>query len=398
MTNFVFHGKEYHTDRIIGHVNPTSPESIIVFVGGMHGNEPTGVIAIQTVFKYLEEKSIPVNGRALGLCGNLGAIELGKRFLCTDLNRLWLHEKLDQLKTRSAGSDDEISCPENREQRELYELLQPILDETTASVIVIDLHTTSAPSIPFVVLNDQIANRNFGLQFPVPTVIGIEEYLTGPLLSYVNEFGHIALAYESGKHDDWSSCENHISFIYLALLHAGVVAAEHIPDLEKHQLRLENQCKLNRGIFEIIYREQISSDQQFSMNPGYQNFSPLIKDETLAHDRNGELSTPYRGQIFMPLYQSTGTEGFFVVRPVPKWALGLSTFLRKRNFEWFLTWLPGIHRSPDQPDTLIVDKRVARFLAKELFHLLGYRRKKEMGTKMIFSRREIVEHVNPTPG
>ena len=91
----------------------------------------------------------------------------------------------------------------------------------------------------------------------------------------------------------------------------------------------------------------------------------------------------------MPLYQSVGTDGFFLVREVPEWALKLSVLLRKINFDSFLTLLPGVSRSKEQADTLVVNKKVARFLAVELFHLLGYRRKRTEGSEMIFSRREI---------
>ncbi len=386
MTKFSFLGKEFQTQRIIGHLNPENQDRVMVLVGGMHGNEPTGVIALEHVFQQLEKNKVPVNGRLIGLCGNLAATEKGVRFHSADLNRLWLTRNIERMK--NTRSIEQLESPEEKEQFELFNILQPIF-ESDMPVTIIDLHTTSGPSIPFIVLNDQIANRNFGLQFPVPTVIGIEEYLEGPLLSYANEFGHVALAYEAGKHDDWTSYENHVSFLFLALVNAGMVAADDIPDLEKHRLRLQNQCKVNRGIFEVIHREKVYPEDQFNMNPGYQNFWPLQKHEQLAQNSSGVVKSRFRGQIFMPLYQSEGTDGFFIVRPVPKWALSLSTFLRKRNFEWLLTLLPGISRSQQQPETLVVNKSIARFLAKELFHLLGYRRKKEVGNEMIFSRREI---------
>ena len=125
------------------------------------------------------------------------------------------------------------------------------------------------------------------------------------------------------------------------------------------------------------------------MSPGYDNFTPVQKGELLACDRLGEINSHRPARIFMPLYQSVGTDGFFLVREVPEWALKLSVLLRKINFDSFLTLLPGVSRSKEQADTLVVNKKVARFLAVELFHLLGYRRKRTEGSEMIFSRREI---------
>ncbi|MCZ6618859.1 MAG: hypothetical protein O7E57_12075, partial [Gammaproteobacteria bacterium] len=36
-------------------------------------------------------------------------------------------------------------------------------------------------------------------------------------------------------------------------------------------------------------------------------------------------------------------------------------------------WLPGVRRDPDHPDTLHVNRRVARLFALQFFHLLGFR-------------------------
>ena len=125
------------------------------------------------------------------------------------------------------------------------------------------------------------------------------------------------------------------------------------------------------------------------MAPGYDNFTPVQKGELLVCDRLGEINSHRPARIFMPLYQTVGEDGFFLVREVPEWALKLSALLRKINFDNFLTWLPGVSRSKEQADALVVNKKVARFLATEIFHLLGYRRKRTRGSEMIFSRREI---------
>ena len=77
--------------------------------------------------------------------------------------------------------------------------------------------------MPFIAINDQLNNRKFALKFPIPTVLGIEEYLEGPLLTYLNDYGHVAMAFEAGQHDDPESVTKHRSFIYLAMVAAGVI-------------------------------------------------------------------------------------------------------------------------------------------------------------------------------
>lgn len=52
-------------------------------------------------------------------------------------------------------------------------------------------------------------------------MLGIEDYVNGTLLNYINELGYIALGYEAGQHDDPRSIGKHIVFIYPSLVFAG---------------------------------------------------------------------------------------------------------------------------------------------------------------------------------
>ena len=395
MIKFAFADQSFQTDRIIGNLAGPAGSPIVVFVAGIHGNEPSGVIALQRVFGELASQQIKLSGGMIGLAGNLSALAENRRYISQDLNRMWDNAFSQQYRNAASPSGQ---IAESRERHEIFEVIEPLLQQFNlptqnpqhvAPLYFVDLHTTSAPSVPFIAINDQLNNRKFALQFPVPTVLGIEEYLQGPLLSYLNDFGPVALAFEAGQHNDPNSIDVHASFIYLALLAAGVIRAEQIPNLANHQSRLQKCGGQQRGIFEVVARKPITADDGFVMDPNYSNFVPIKKGEVLARDRNGAISAERNGRIFMPLYQPVGEDGFFIVRKVPRWALSLSSVLRKINFETILTLLPGVSRSPHQPDALLVNKKVARFLANELFHLLGYRRKKDDGEVMIVSRREI---------
>ena len=376
-------------NRVIGD-RTGKPGPTLVFFGGIHGNEPAGVLAIQRVFEQLEADNVQLKGRVLGLAGNLPALKSNQRFISKDLNRIWnqqFTERFSNARPDSDNSPTPSSISEYKDQRELFSIIQPLL-ENESTTCFFDLHTTSSRSAPFIGINDQLNNRKFAFQFPVPTVLGIEEYLEGPLLSYLNDFGNVAMAFEAGQHDDPNSIEIHTAFIYLAMVGAGIVSEESIKDLQAHRECLTTVDPSER-VFEVIFRKKISAEDEFKMNPGYRNFMRVRKGEVLAEDKNGQVKATHSGKIFMPLYQASGDDGFFIVRRVPMWALKLSTILRKINFERLLVWLPGISRDKSQPDALVVNKRVARFLATELFHLLGYRRKKLSGDQIIFSRREI---------
>jgi len=387
MITFSFSGQTYQTGRIIGNLDGSKTGPALMFFGAIHGNEPSGVVALQEVFAELESNQVQIAGQLLGVVGNLSALAENKRYTAVDLNRIWTRELL-QDETKNCGTRD----VEYHEQQELYQLIRPML-QSNRDAYFLDLHTTSSHSAPFIAINDQLNNRSFALKIPVPTVLGIEEFLEGPLLSFLNDFGHVALAFEAGQHDDPESVQTHKSFVYRAMVAAGLITEQQLSELEtvhhEHQVRLEHLGRVNRGFFEVVYKRTITGEDVFSMYPGFQNLTAIKKGEVLAKDRAGDIHAPMSGRIFMPLYQSSGNDGFFVVKKVPSWALGLSRLLRNVNFDSVLTWLPGVSRHQSYPESLLVNKKVARFLAKQVFHLLGYRRKKQDGNVMIFSRREI---------
>ena len=62
-------------------------------------------------------------------------------------------------------------------------------------------------------------------------------------------------------------------------------------------------------------------------------------------------------------------------------------WLRWLRFERLVAILPGVLPHPDQTATLVVDSRIARWFGLELFHLLGFRKKRSQAGKLIVSRR-----------
>ena len=138
----------------------------------------------------------------------------------------------------------------------------------------------------------------------------------------------------------------------------------------------------------MYHRKGVTPEEQFEMKPGYANLQPVVKGEQLAKNTEGEIYSPQDGRVFMPLYQKQGTDGFFLAREVAPFWLGLSATLRKMKFETVLTWLPGVRRDDRERHTLIVNKSVAKYLAVEIFHLLGYRTKTRLEHELRFTKRE----------
>lgn len=377
-------------DRQIGYYSRGAKGPTLIFVGGIHGNEPSGVFALHSVLNELNKLSPPFRGEIYGFAGNLTALSRGVRYVHSDLNRIWKSETIAKLESGKNGGSAE--CVEEKEQRELYEVLKKAYRKK-CPVYIFDLHTTSSESQPFITIGDTIRNRIFSMKFPIPIILGIEEQIEGTLLNYISELGFITMGFESGQHDALTSIQVHTSLIWLVLYHARCMESRHIPNLLVHNKTLAKNAHDDQKIFEVRYRYDISTLKEFAMNPGFQNFQRIRKGDNIARSENGTISSREKGLIFMPLYQNQGDDGFFVVREIMPFWLGVSSVLRKMRLEKILPYLPGIRRHPVTDNTLIVNTKIARWYVLEFFHLLGYRRETRQNGKLIVTKRkwDIVE-------
>jgi len=155
-------------DRLIAKIKGIKPGPTIIYFGGIHGNETAGVFALNDVLKNITPSA--VSGTIYGISGNLNALKSNQRYIDEDLNRVWLKRNLNNLKRK-----ENLNC-EELEQQELFRILKKIIKENDGPFYFIDLHTTSSKTLPFITINDALINRKFSRQFPVPIVLGIEEY------------------------------------------------------------------------------------------------------------------------------------------------------------------------------------------------------------------------------
>jgi predicted deacylase len=378
--------KHYEAERIIGEYHGKKEGPVLVFFGGIHGNESAGVIALMQVMEKIAETKPDINGSIYAISGNMNALQKNIRYESEDLNRIWTKDRIRQLE-KGTLLPESINA-DVKEQMELFELGKKIFKRHEHQVYCIDLHTTSAPTVPFITLNDTLINRAFATKFPVPVIIGIEEFLTGPILSWVMEIGYPSLAFEAGEHYHPDSVKYHEAFVWLSLVHGGLIAEKDVPDFGKHHLTLAASNPDMRQVFEVRHRKVVKPDEQFRMKPGYANLQSVQQGEPLAENVNGSIHAMESGRIFMPLYQSQGEDGFFLVREVSPFWLKLSAVLRKLKFERLLPLLPGVRKDEREKQTLIVNKKVARFLTTEIFHLLGFRTKQNVGDELRISHRE----------
>lgn len=376
-------GQTLEVDRIMDHIKGTDSGPTVVFFAGIHGNEPAGVFALKEVLDEISAQKTKVNGEIYAIAGNLGALGKNVRFQKEDLNRIWTPERMD------SSFSDVVECSdEEKELLEIRKVLFRILEEGKPPFYFMDLHTTSSDTTPFMVLNDSLLNRNYAANYPLPIILGIEEYLEGALLSYINELGYVSLGFESGQHNDIKAIQNHADFIRFSLYLTSSVQAS-----EKEQADLFNHIKQTNGtvaqrFYEIYHEHKIAPGDNFKMYPGFINFQHVPKGESIAV-YNGEIVKANRHkQIFMPLYQDQGSEGFYFIRVIPKIWLQISRELRRFKVDHLLAKLPGVRWKSDQKDTLVVNQRIARYMARSFFHLLGYRARRFNEDHLVVKNRE----------
>lgn len=369
-------------NRLLGKVKGVQPGPTVVFFGGMHGNENSGVLAIKSVFENIVE--VKTKGTVYGIAGNLKALELQQRYIDEDLNRLWIKTRIEAIKNKA------ILNTEEEQLLELLHILNDILETNTPPFYFIDLHTTSSKTLPFITINDALINRKFSKQFPVPIVLGIEEYLNGPLLSYINQMGYVSLGFESGQHNDLRAVTNSIAFMYLTLMFSGVLEKDIKIDFSKYYNQLQTQAVNLVDVFEVVHLHKIKTTDTFKMLNGFKSFQNVKKGTKLAVKNNKEIIAPYSGYVFMPLYQKKGMEGFFIIKTIKPIFLKISTVLRRIKIDGLLVLLPGISWLNKKEGVLQVNLKVTKFFAKSFFHVLGYRNKHITATHLRLNNRERV--------
>ncbi|WP_299519808.1 succinylglutamate desuccinylase/aspartoacylase family protein [Winogradskyella sp.] len=369
-------------NRVFHHIRGKEPGATIVFFAGIHGNEFAGVDALNSILSEIHEDEIA--GEIIGVYGNIKALKENKRFIDKDLNRVWTSKHLKDLKDENNPKNERL------EQKDLFRFIEGLLASTDQPIYFIDLHTTSSKSLPFITINDAMINRKFSSCFDIPVVLGIEEYLEGPLLSYLNTLGYVSLGFESGQHLDPEAIANCEAFVFLALGYTGILKQPKQSKVQHYQNLLRSATKDINSTFEVVYKYHIKPDEDFKMLNGFVSFQFVKKGTHLANSNGEAIRSDYSAKLFMPLYQKTGNDGFFIIRHIPKFFLKLSGFLRSIKADQLLTYLPGITWYNKTEGVLKANLTVARFLTKSIFHLFGYRNKQLDQTHLLLYNRERV--------
>lgn len=302
---------EYSEKRIIGSIEGDPDGPTVVVLAGMHGNEPAGVNASANILEKLQGVQPAIDGRLLFIRANLRALERGVRYIDEDMNRLWFPSIIEDLRSKT---EEEIDSSERIEIKRLLQILDAIDNQTDKPTILADLHTFSAEGYMFTISSTDPRQRELLANLQVPMVFGIGESLRGTALRYYQKQGFLSFGLEGGQHQHELTEDNITSALMLLLQAVGCIQQQYVSEIDDYRQYLKAQTKHLPVETELVYQHIIEPGDNFRMRPGYQNFQPIKKGEWLANDKDGKIMARCDGYILMPLYQSQGNDGFFVIK------------------------------------------------------------------------------------
>ena len=107
--------EDIDTQRIIGHIEGKHEGPTLVFFGGIHGNEHSGVKALERVLYKLQGMKDELHVNVYGIRGNIPALAKERRFLENDLNRIWTNGGIESINSKA-------SAEKTSEENELQEI------------------------------------------------------------------------------------------------------------------------------------------------------------------------------------------------------------------------------------------------------------------------------------
>ena len=272
------------------------PGPIVGLMGMLHGNEPAGA----GLWELVREIGLPSRGEIRLIIGHPDAMAAspgGDRYIRNDLNRLFQ----DNDNLAAAGVD--FDGPDYRRMVELKSVLSE-LD------VLLDIHTTSQPSEPFVI--GYTANpeaRRLSRALPVTLVDGLHQFIKGSASQWVLDRDRAAVTVEVGAHMDPKAPGRAREIARRFLAELDMLPPEHA-----HPVTAE--AASGRRIVVGHHVGKVGRDFRYVRH--FHNFDPLEPGEVVGVDSNRVYCAPMIDSpvIFMPsaeatLRDDTNTDAFF---------------------------------------------------------------------------------------
>lgn len=255
----------------------------ICLSGGTHGNELTGVEAINRIKKMIDNGSLEIARGILYLMhANPRAIERGTRGSENhlDLNRRFTKDVMERI-------------PNGTYEDQRAKELAPVL---ASCDIGIDLHSTNKPSKPMLLaVHLSESHKQLFQWFNCPTVVTDPKNVLIGEPSTFDDFvqlnGGLGMAFESGVASDISKVDEVVESLLNILRDQGMVdeSPSHKPYF--------NQWKIYELTDAVLMGEE---GFRFAEGRGQCSFEAFSKDDVLGYHGETPYRAPYDGFIIWP--------------------------------------------------------------------------------------------------
>lgn len=255
-----------------------APGPHVVINALMHGNEFSGAVAVDTLFRLGIQ---PTRGRLTLSLANVGAYRrfnpaqpFASRGVDEDMNRLWSPEVLDSGR---------VSADLARAR-----ILRPVFEQAD---VLLDLHSMAAPGEPAILCGRSKRGRDFAARLGYPSwIVADDGHAAGKRLiecpCFADPNGHrIALLVECGAH--WQA----------ATAAAAVeICLRLLKTLDMLSPSLSVPERIERPKLVDVTEAVVARSDQFNFVRPFHSIELVPKAGTkIAHDGNRAIVTPYDG-------------------------------------------------------------------------------------------------------
>lgn len=273
----------------IWQITGNTPGPSLAILGGIHGNEQTGIHTIRKLYETFNTHAQTLSSGTLYLVlGNLQAIEKDTRSTeegggstggAHDLNRMFEDERFDR---------EPDGTYEDARAREIAKL---VLDHVEYSI---DIHSVNKPSNPFLACKISPRHEKIYRWFATDRVVDDPYFLLGgkPVTTdeYVNKRGSVGICFETGFAKDTSR----ITEVYESIL--NILRDLHM--ITDEALLPDATPKTPYVITEKIFID----DRGFTFAPGMgiESFQTVKQGEIIGMQGNDPYVAPYDGVLIFP--------------------------------------------------------------------------------------------------
>ncbi|WP_025822850.1 succinylglutamate desuccinylase/aspartoacylase family protein [Shewanella marina] len=274
---------------------------LLIITAAVHGNELVGLKAIDH-FNLIADQ-LPFKGRVVTIHGNPLATSLGERFIDQDFNRAFTAENLQ----RDAINHELIAA------QQLQQLVLNLLDEQAdgSAKHLLDIHSMSADGTPFMSFVADKPPQQIIAQTPIPVIEGIIDSLQGCLAKWFAPMLTSSHIVECGQHQ----AESTFDFGFHTLIY-HMYLLDMLDDCEQVQQAFSYLSAHTQPYSylktHICYRQAVTTEQIFEMEPGFVNFQQVNAGQLLARLSGQALVAPFDGRVILPCYQRQCEEGYFI--------------------------------------------------------------------------------------